>query len=94
MYTICYHSSPFISLSARLYSPRFFTPNSAAAWAAAAFRAIPPRRSSSTRAMARVEELRRGGMALKAAAAQAAAEFGVKKRGLYNRALREINGDE
>ncbi len=45
-------------------------------------------------AMARVEELRRGGMALKAAAAQAAAEFGVKKRGLYNRALREINGDE
>ena len=29
-----------------------------------------------------------------AAAAQAAAEFGVKKRGLYNRALREINGDE
>ena len=40
------------------------------------------------------EELRRGGMALKAAAAQAAAEFGVKKRGLYNRALREINGDE
>ena len=45
-------------------------------------------------AMARVGELRRGGMALKAAAAQAAAEFGVKKRGLYNRALREINGDE
>ena len=43
-------------------------------------------------AMARVGELRRGGMALKAAAAQAAAEFGVKKRGLYNRAL--INGDE
>ncbi len=45
-------------------------------------------------AMARVGELRRGGMALKAAAAQAAEEFGVKKRGLYNRALREINGDE
>ena len=45
-------------------------------------------------AMARVGKLRRGGMALKAAAAQAAAEFGVKKRGLYNRALREINGDE
>ncbi len=45
-------------------------------------------------ALARVEELRRGGMSLKGAAARAAEEFGVKKRGLYNRALREINGDE
>ena len=39
------------------------------------------------RALARVEQLRREGMPLKAAAAQAAEEFGVKKRTLYNRAL-------
>ena len=35
-------------------------------------------------ALARTEELRRTGMPLKQAAAQAAAEFGVKKRWLYN----------
>lgn len=40
-------------------------------------------------ALARVEELRDAGMPLKAAAAQAAEEFGVKKRALYNRALQE-----
>ena len=39
-------------------------------------------------ALARTEELRRAGLPLKAAAAQAAEEFGVKKRALYNRALR------
>ena len=39
-------------------------------------------------ALARTEELRREGLPLKAAAAQAAEEFGVKKRALYNRALR------
>ena len=38
-------------------------------------------------ALLRVEQLRREGMPLKAAAAQAAEEFGVKKRTLYNRAL-------
>ena len=38
-------------------------------------------------ALARVGQLRREGMPLKAAAAQAAEEFGVKKRALYNRAL-------
>ena len=38
-------------------------------------------------ALARAEELRRSGMALKAAAAQAAEEFGVKKRILYNQIL-------
>ena len=38
-------------------------------------------------ALARTEELRRTGLTLKAAAAQAADEFGVKKRTLYNRAL-------
>ena len=38
-------------------------------------------------ALARTEELRRTGLPLKAAAAQAADEFGVKKRALYNRAL-------
>ena len=38
-------------------------------------------------ALARAEELRRAGLPLKAAAAQAAEEFGVKKRALYNRAL-------
>ena len=38
-------------------------------------------------ALARAEELRRAGLPLKAAAAQAAEEFGVKKRTLYNRAL-------
>lgn len=36
-------------------------------------------------ALARAEQLRREGMPLKAAAAQAAEEFGVKKRWLYNR---------
>ena len=45
-------------------------------------------------ALARVGELRRGGMPLKAAAAQAAEEFGVKKRALYNRALEEERQDE
>ena len=40
-------------------------------------------------ALARAEELRRAGLPLKAAAAQAAEEFGVKKRALYNRVLRE-----
>ena len=39
-------------------------------------------------ALARTEELRRAGLPLKAAAARAAEEFGVKKRALYNRALR------
>ena len=38
-------------------------------------------------ALARTAELRRAGLPLKAAAAQAAEEFGVKKRALYNRAL-------
>ena len=38
-------------------------------------------------ALARAEELRQTGLPLKAAAAQAAEEFGVKKRTLYNRAL-------
>ena len=38
-------------------------------------------------ALARTEGLRRAGLPLKAAAAQAAEEFGVKKRALYNRAL-------
>ena len=36
-------------------------------------------------ALARAEQLRREGLPLKAAAAQAAEEFGVKKRWLYNR---------
>ena len=40
-------------------------------------------------ALARVAELRREGMSLKAAAAQAAGEFGLKKRDLYNAALQE-----
>ena len=39
-------------------------------------------------ALARTEELRRAGLPLKAAAAQAAEEYRVKKRALYNRALR------
>ena len=43
-------------------------------------------------ALARTEELRRAGLPLKAAAAQAAEEFGVPKRTLYNRALR--NGEQ
>ena len=38
-------------------------------------------------ALARVEELREGGLSLKDAAAQAAAEFGMKKRQLYDMAL-------
>lgn len=45
-------------------------------------------------ALARVTQLRREGMPLKAAAAQAAEEFGVKRRMLYNRALKEENGAE
>ena len=44
-------------------------------------------------ALARAEELRRTGLPLKAAAAQAAEEFGVKKRTLYNRALRGGEGN-
>ena len=40
-------------------------------------------------ALARVAELRRDGLPLKAAAAQAAGEFGLKKRDLYNAALQE-----
>ena len=38
-------------------------------------------------ALARVAELRREGLSLKTAAAQAAEEFGLKKRSLYNAAL-------
>lgn len=44
-------------------------------------------------ALARTEELRRAGLPLKAAAAQAAGEFGVKKRALYNRALQSKDFD-
>ena len=40
-------------------------------------------------ALARAMELRRAGLPLKEAAARAAEEFGVKKRTLYNRALRD-----
>ena len=49
----------------------------------------PPRTEAGDEdaALARTEELRRAGLPLKAAAAQAAEEFGVKKRALYNRAL-------
>ena len=43
-------------------------------------------------ALARAEELRRAGLPLKAAVAQTAEEFGVKKRTLYNRALQ--NGEQ
>ncbi len=43
-------------------------------------------------ALARVAQLRREGTPLKAAAAQAAEEFGVKRRALYNRALKEEDG--
>ena len=43
-------------------------------------------------ALIRAEELRRTGLPLKAAVAQAAKEFGVKKRTLYNRALRREEG--
>ena len=43
-------------------------------------------------ALARAAELRQEGLPLKAAAAQAAEEFGVKKRTLYNRALRGGTG--
>ena len=39
-------------------------------------------------ALARAEQLRRDGLPLKAAAAQAAEEFGVKRRALYNELLR------
>ena len=42
-------------------------------------------------AQAPVAELRQTGLSLKEAAAQAAEEFGVKKRALYNRALRDGN---
>lgn len=54
----------------------------------------PPRTEAGDEdaALARAEELRRAGLPLKAAAAQAAEEFGVKKRALYNRALQ--NGDQ
>ena len=45
-------------------------------------------------ALARVAQLRREGTPLKAAAAQAAEEFGVKRRALYNRALKEESGAE
>ena len=38
-------------------------------------------------ALARVEELRAAGLSLKEAATQAAAEFGMKKRQLYDMAL-------
>lgn len=44
-------------------------------------------------ALARVEELRQTGLPLKEAAAQAAEEFGVKKRALYNRALQVGSGE-
>ena len=44
-------------------------------------------------ALARAEALRLAGLPLKAAAAQAAEEFGVKKRALYNRALRHEEED-
>ena len=44
-------------------------------------------------ALARTEELYRAGLPLKAAAAQAAEEFGVKKRALYNRALQSGEGE-
>ena len=49
----------------------------------------PPRaeKGDEDAALARAEELRRAGLPLKSAAAQAAEEFGVKKRTLYNRAL-------
>lgn len=52
-----------------------------------------PVEGSEDAALARVAQLRREGTPLKAAAAQAAEEFGVKRRGLYNRALKEENGD-
>ena len=39
-------------------------------------------------ALARAEQLRRDGLPLKAAAAQAAEEFGAKRRALYNELLR------
>ena len=42
-------------------------------------------------ALTRTEELHRAGLPLKAAAAQAAEEFGVKKRALYNRALQGVD---
>lgn len=46
----------------------------------------PPQESAGDwgAALSRVEELRREGLPLKTAAAQAAAEYGVKKRALYN----------
>lgn len=47
-----------------------------------------PAEGSEDAALDRVARLRDGGMPLKAAAAQAAEEFGLKKRELYNRALR------
>ena len=52
----------------------------------------PPRNEAGDEdaALARTEELRRAGLPLKAAAAQAAEEFGVKKRALYNQALQSL----
>ncbi len=52
-----------------------------------------PVEGSEDAALARVAQLRRAGTPLKAAAAQAAEEFGVKRRALYNQALKEENGD-
>ncbi len=51
-----------------------------------------PVEGSKDAALARVAQLRRAGTPLKAAAAQAAEEFGVKRRALYNQALKEENG--
>ena len=51
-----------------------------------------PVEGSEDAALARVVQLRRAGTPLKAAAAQAAEEFGVKRRALYNRALKEEDG--
>ena len=51
-----------------------------------------PVEGSEDAALARVIQLRRAGTPLKAAAAQAAEEFGVKRRALYNRALKEEDG--
>lgn len=52
-----------------------------------------PRAGDGDAALARVEELRRTGLPLKAASAQAAEEFGVKKRMLYNLALQNGEGE-
>ena len=50
-------------------------------------RPLQPEAGDEDAALARAEDLRRAGLPLKAAAAQAAEEFGVKKRALYNRVL-------